>query len=406
MPGDNISSEISIIGGIYREQCYWPSRNQLFGSGWRSVRVMRALAPDAKLRLVTAGNDVTISLLKAYSTAENLGYKVESKKELISFIYKHPLAVPSVSGAPSEKLHLRAEGACVIGFGMIEAVTEIKGLYVVYDPQSPRAPRWFRDQGGEAEHLALVMNKSEASILSGEIDLPKIKQIIFEHERCEILVVKCGAQGAMVYCGKEDEGTCIPAYKTKHVWPIGSGDVFTTVFSYYWFKGISPVEASLKASQASATYCESDGDFENIPSLLRTNEFCELCPSKKGKVYLAGPFFTLSEKLFVAECRDMLIAMGTDVFSPYHDVGEGKAEEVVPKDIAAIDDCDCLLAILDGMDSGTLFEVGYAVKSGIKVVAYGENATEGELKMLVGTGCDVNTDFTTAIYKTCWYAAE
>lgn len=144
---------------------------------------------------------------------------------------------------------------------------------------------------------------------------------------------------------------------------IGSGDVFTTVFSYYWFKGLSPVEASMKASQAAAVYCESDGDFENIPSLLKTNEFCEFIPSHKGRVYLAGPFFTLSEKLFVAECRDMLMAMGMDVFSPYHDVGEGKAEKVVPKDIAAIEDCNCLFAILDGMDSGTLFEVGYAVKS-------------------------------------------
>lgn len=406
MSGDNISSEISITGGIYRELCYWPNRNHLFGSAWRSARVMRALAPDVRMRLVTAGDDVTTSLLKAYSTAENLNYTVYPEKELICFSYKHPLAVPTVSGRPLEKIHLRAEGTCVIGFGMIEATTEIRGSYVVYDPQSPREPRWFRDQGGEAEHLALVMNKSEASILSGETDLQKIKQVIFEYEGCECLIIKCGAQGAMVFCGKEDEGTHIPAYKTEHVWPIGSGDVFTTVFSYYWFKDVSPVEASIKASQAAASYCESDGDFENLPLLLKTNEFCEYIPRKKGKIYLAGPFFTLSEKLFVAECRDMLMAMGMNVFSPYHDVGEGKAEDVVPKDIAAIDDCDCLFAILDGMDSGTLFEIGYAVKSGIKVVAYGENTTEGELKMLVGTGCDVNTDFTTALYKTCWYAAE
>lgn len=406
MSSDDFCSEISITGGIYRELCYWPNRNQLFGSAWRSVRVMRALSPNVKIRLVTAGDDVTASLLKAYSTAENLDFTVELEKKLISFSYKHPLDVPTVSGKPLEKLHLKAGGAYVIGFGMIEATAEIKGKYVVYDPQSPKVPKWFRDQGGDAEHLALVMNKSEASILSGETELQKIKRVIFEHEKCQVLVVKSGAQGAMVFCGKGDEGTHIPAYKTRHVWPIGSGDVFTTVFSYYWFKGISPVEASKKASKAAAAYCESDGDFENIPSLLKTNKFCEFIPSHKGRVYLAGPFFTLSEKLFVAECRDILMAMGMEVFSPYHDVGEGKAEEVVHKDIAAIDDCNCLFAILDGMDSGTLFEIGYAVKSGIKVVAYCENATDGEVKMLVGTGCDVNTDFTTALYKACWYAAE
>lgn len=367
---------------------------------------MRLLASDAKIQIVTAGDGLTKSLLKAYSMAESLDYVVEPEKELISFYYRHPLAVPEVLGCISGNLQLKAEGQCIIGFGMKEALIEIRGAYVVYDPQSPVSPRWFRDQKGEADHLALVMNETEARLLSGETELQKAKELIFEHEMCECLVVKCGSQGAMVYCGKDDDGTRVHSYRTTHVWPIGSGDVFTTVFSYYWFKGLSPVEAAIKASKSAAAYCESDGDYENLLTHLKTSEFYEFTPQKKGKVYLAGPFFTLSEKLFVEECRNILIAMGMEVFSPYHDVGEGKAEVVVPKDIAAIDDCNCVFAILDGMDSGTLFETGYAIKSGKKVVAYGENATEGEVKMLVGTGCDVNTDFTTALYKTCWYATE
>ena len=64
------------------------------------------------------------------------------------------------------------------------------------------------------------------------------------------------------------------------------------------------------------------------------------------------------------------------------------------------------IVLQDGLDSGTLFEVGYAVSLGKKVVAYVENETEGALKMLAGTGCDIEKDFTTAMYKTCWYAAE
>ena len=98
--------------------------------------------------------------------------------------------------------------------------------------------------------------------------------------------------------------------------------------------------------------------------------------------------------------------MGVPVFSPYHDVGEGKAEDVAPKDIEKLRDCSCVFAIVDGLDSGTLFEIGYAVAIGKKVVAYVENETEGSLKMLAGTGCDIEKDFTTAIYKTCWYAAK
>lgn len=140
--------------------------------------------------------------------------------------------------------------------------------------------------------------------------------------------------------------------------------------------------------------------------LKEERRYAPITPKKQGMVYLAGPFFTLSEKLFIAECRNILIAMGVKVFSPYHDVGEGKAEEVAPKDIDALNGCDCVLAIVDGLDSGTMFEIGYAVAHGKRVVAYVENETEGALKMLTGTGCDVEKDFTTAIYKTCWYAAE
>ena len=94
------------------------------------------------------------------------------------------------------------------------------------------------------------------------------------------------------------------------------------------------------------------------------------------------------------------------VFSPYHDVGEGEAEDVVPKDIEALDVCDCVFAIVDGLDSGTLFEIGYAVAKGKKVVVYVENETEGTLKMLKGTGCEIESDFTTAVYKTIWNATE
>ena len=79
---------------------------------------------------------------------------------------------------------------------------------------------------------------------------------------------------------------------------------------------------------------------------------------------------------------------------------------MAPKDIEALNACDCVFAIIDGLDSGTLFEIGYAVAKGKKVVAYVENETDGALKMLKGTGCDIQSDFTTAIYKTCWYASE
>jgi nucleoside 2-deoxyribosyltransferase len=346
-------------------------------------------------------------MLNVFSGVDNFKYQLTKSSSTIGFYYNHPLACPIIQGRSEDNYSLKLSGRCVIGFGMLEAVTQIDGEWVVYDPQSPRHPSSFRGQAGKAEHLALVLNESEAKKLSGETEILQIRDTLFEREGCECLVMKCGAKGALVFTSKDDEGVVIPVYKTSHVWPLGSGDVFTTVFSFFWFSGCKPVDAAMNASKAVAVYCNGNGNIEAIPELIqKKGMFEELVHRKNGLVYLAGPFFTLSEKLFVSECRNLLFAMGIKVFSPYHDVGEGKAEDVAPKDINKLEECSCVFAIVDGLDSGTLFEVGYAVAMGKKVVAYAENETEGTMKMLMGTGCNIEKDFTTALYKTCWYATE
>lgn len=406
MPSEDICCEVSIVGGTYWETNYWPEWNELYGSGWRAVRVFRAFNPDASIFFNTVGDEQVEKTLKIYSASEKLEYHLEKASSAINFYYNHPLSCPKVHGCKSGKYTLKTDGRYVVGFGMLEADITIDGEWVVYDPQSPSHPKSFRGQGGKANHLALVMNESEARMLSGEEELNQVKRVLFERENCEILIIKCGAKGAVVYSSIDDEGTTVPMYITSHVFPIGSGDVFTTVFSFFWFSGSTPVDAALNASKAAAAYCEEYGIVDGIPERLKTGSFTEFVPDKRGLIYLAGPFFTLNAKLFVSECRNILQAMGLRVFSPYHDVGEGKAEDVAPKDIEKLRECSCVFAIVDGLDSGTMFEVGYAVALGKKVVAYVENETEGALKMLEGTGCDIEKDFTTAIYKTCWYAAK
>ena len=406
MSGKNSCSEVSIIGGTYREICYWPTWNSVYGSGWRAVRVFRTLHPDAIISYYSTGGEEIQKMMKVYAGSEPLEPHITSISSTISFSYNHPLSQPVIQGVKDDLFNIEVNGKYVIGFGMLEATTQIEGEWVVYDPQSPSRPLSFKDQGGKAEHLALVLNESEAKLLTDENDLKKISESLFQKEQCEILILKRGAKGAIVFHSGDNKGVVVPAFRTSHVWPIGSGDVFTTVFSYYWFNGTDPVESAKKASQAAAIYCDTSS-YEDIARLLKEEgRYAPIAPQKKGVVYLAGPFFTLSEKLFIAECRNIITAMGVNVFSPYHDVGEGKAEDVAPKDIDALNGCDCVFAIVDGLDSGTMFEIGYAVAHGKRVVAYVENETEGALKMLTGTRCDVEKDFTTAIYKTCWYAAE
>lgn len=346
MSGEDICREVSIVGGTYRETCYWPVWNELYGSGWRAVWVYRAFCPDSIINYHTVGGEEVAEMLKVYLRTDKLNCHLTKASSTIGFYYNHPLACPVVHGFSYESFKLNVNGRCVIGFGMKEAQTQIEGEWVVYDPQSPSHPLSFREQGGKAEHLALVLNESEARKLSGEVELNSIKNVLFDRERCECLIVKCGAKGAVVFSSKGDDGDVVPVFKTSHVWPIGSGDVFTTVFSYYWFSGSRPVVAAKNASKAVAEYCEKSGEIETILEDLKNDAFSHFVPQKKGLVYLAGPFFTLSEKMFVSECRNLLQAMGADVFSPYHDVGEGNAEDVAPKDIEKLNECACVFAIV------------------------------------------------------------
>lgn len=406
MSGKDFCDKVTIVGGIYNEICNWPIWNELFGSGWRAVRVFRSFCPKASIIFHTVGDDQIERFLKIYMKSEPLSYNLSKIPLTISFHYNHPLACPNVEKTFNEMLSLNITGCNVICFGMLEADTRIEGDWVVYDPQSPIHPQSFRKNGSKALHLAIVLNESEAYKLSGEIELEKVKTTLFKQEECDCLIIKFGARGAMVYTSRDDEGIVVPVYKTSHVFPIGSGDVFTTVFSYFWFCGYQPVDSAINASKATAIYCEGNDKIDLLPEILKKANFEQLIFRKKGLVYLAGPFFTLNAKLFVSECRSVLLAMGVRVFSPYHDVGEGRASDVVPKDIEMLKECSCVFAIADGLDSGTMFEIGYAVALGKKVVVYVENESEGAMKMLAGTRCDIENDFTTAIYKACWYASE
>jgi hypothetical protein len=171
-----------------------------------------------------------------------------------------------------------------------------------------------------------------------------------------------------------------------------------------------PVEAADLASRATAFYCQHLG-FATAAELdgYKPDPILVSSDYKGGvvrKVYLAGPFFTLGELWVVEQARRSLLDMGLDVFSPYHDVGPGEAADVVPKDIDGIRECDLILAIMDGTDAGTVFEVGFAHSEGMPVIVYAENETGENCKMMVGSGCFMCKDFVSAIYRTVWVAAS
>lgn len=401
---------ISIVGGTYHERCLEPLWEETYGSGLRACKAIMSLDSEVQIEYYTFLEQDIVPYLQSYGDYyPNFKFRYEKIEESLLFYYEHPLNSPRIFPRldiiSKEKNNIYAEGDNILLFGMLEGNAKVKGKKVVYDPQSPVHPTPFAETGSEAEELTIIMNWGEAKALSKKENLNEIQEHFLVKENVEVLIIKMGAKGAYIFT-KDGRESTVPVFKTKNVWSIGSGDVFSAIFSYWWFNGLDPVEAAKKASYSTAEYCNyKDFQFSkfgsnNSLSSLKIKEF------PKGKIYLAAPFFTISQKWLIDQVKRAFIEMDLNIFSPLHDVGYGHSLDVAVKDLKAVDDSSLVFAILDGLDSGTIFEVGYAVSKKIPVVGFVQNESKDSLVMLEGTNCLLENDFTTAIYKSFWKLAE
>jgi len=401
---------ISIVGGYYHEKCLHPHFSENFGSGLRACHAIRSLDKEVEIRFHAFVPDENKSNLQVSATTLNMSVECYSSEQMILFYYDHPLRTPVIYPRPDlikQAAPIVLEAEHILYYGMLEGSAIVSGNRVVYDPQSPVKPVSFKSTGSKAKELAVVVNFREASLISKSDQESEIQRFFFEEEEADILVLKMGPKGAKVFL-KGGESFVIPVYKTASVWPIGSGDVFASIFAYSWLEmGASAEDAAEKASFLTALYCNSKNfgfkptvKYEYIKPLI-INDY------PTGMVYLAGPFFSYSQKWLINEAYFSLQGLGLSVFSPWHHVGEGTVEDGVAKeDLDGLEKCKIVFAVVDGLDSGTLFEIGYARKMGIPVVVYVENETAASLTMLSGSMCVIERDFTTALYKCLWILAE
>ena len=103
----------------------------------------------------------------------------------------------------------------------------------------------------------------------------------------------------------------------------------------------------------------------------------EIDLNKKPTLYLAGPLFSLAERIFNHNLKKQLLSY-FDVYLPQEDGGlmvnmikagmppELAAQKVFDIDVRAMNDCDLLLIILDGrtIDEGAAFELGFVHAKG------------------------------------------
>lgn len=386
---------MQISGGTYLETCRDPFDEMVAGSGLRAAAALQRVCPDLILK---SAIDAELHD-HAEATAAGLGVKVDwvERSEPVAFDYWTPLSAPTLRGPNAQASALQITDAAGLVFGMIEATTTAEVERLVFDPQQPKDLGRPDLSGLKVDHLALVANSAETQSMTGETNLAAAAMRLLESTPAEVVVTKRAARGCLVTTAKSQEE--VGLWPTSRVWPIGSGDVFAAGFAWAWAQeDMDPVEAARLGSHLTSLWCgqrrwqPGPEDFE-IPA----GEFLP----RAGQVYLAGPFFTVSQRWLVELVRESLVGLGGAVFSPLHDVGRG-SEEVAKKDLAGLDSCTAMLALLDDVDAGVLFESGWARRGELPVIVYTERTNDEQLKMVRGSGAEICDDLSSAVYRALW----
>jgi len=393
---------VIVAGGSYLEVCLRPDWRRLFGSGLRAACAVAHLSPGTKLYTYCFTDwkeDIEHS-------AGALGCEafVTPIDQAISFSYDHPLSIArQFPPAPKQNQPLNVTGKTVLRFGFVEGDAVVHAEYAVYDPQSSGPSISFRSNGSSARHLAVVLNEDEATATGSE-DGARARELM-EHHGAETVIIKRGPRGATVYC-QDGTSSDIRPYLSDTVFKIGSGDVFSAAFALYW--GEREMDAGRAADLASRSVAQFvDGHVLPLHDAALDVGRLTAGAHAGERIYLAGPFFDLAQRWMIEETFKTLTKFGASVFSPLHEVGTGLSmSEIAQADLQGLQGCSKVLALLDGMDPGTVFEVGYARSIGIPVVALAERYEPEHLTMIEGSGCDVVHEFTTAIYRILWTAGR
>jgi len=393
-----------VVGGTYREICREPAIDYLYGSG---LRAAFAISRGCKqLEFVSIVDVAEKKEVEAMARSFRFTAKLQERTYPIQFHYEVPISPPRI--IPANPIIIAPEkivcsGKVMLVFGVLEAVSEIHAKRLVLDPQGLKP---LTEQViWSADHVAIVGNKSEIQRMStGSVDLSieQHAENVRKKFKADVVVVKCGAFGAIVI--DSSEVSRIGVFPTSKVNPLGSGDVFSAVFAYYWAeRGIQASEAARLASKATSAWVSKE-PFQvinregNIVSPDSSNEIY----AESVSVYIAAPFFTIAERWLVELCRNTLKNLGAKVFSPLNDVGWGPPESVAPADLEGLKQSDSVLALLDGLDSGTVYELGYATSKGIPVVGLSSDKRSVDLTMIVGQGARIYEDLSTAVYNAIW----
>lgn len=379
-----------IAGGLYHELCEVPEFNTIHGSGGRAAVALSALSPGSTLHTY-----ISPATMQAVGHLKGLGLRVRGNtaSQAIAFSYFHPLSTPHI--APSlhtieQNAALSVEGDAVLRFGLLEGEAIVDGQRVVYDPQTKREPASFRANGSKAESLALVMNMAEVAALATIIGCAHDIATVLDAEGASVAVVKNGVHGASVHM-RNGQAHHVPPFRTPRVFKIGSGDVFSAVFSHYWAElSMDAPTAALMASRAVASYCQSrilpPGDGSDLKAVQ----------SVKGSpaiIEIIGFPATIGQRWTIEEARFRLGELGVKAFASSLGSGPGHSEEPTARLVLL----DCMEKdfspkyMLDGVDR-------------LPTVILGRPDRLDEMKLGDHPQIQHTCDFASALYCAAWAA--
>ncbi len=401
-----------VVGGTYSELVEVPEyQDDVSGSGMRAAAALRY----ADVSLVTAIDEMTSDAASAAAASLEVDRIVIERDQPVGFRYFTPVSDPAIDGpTASFDEPLRAEDEAVLVFGMIErGEISVSAERLIVDPQRPRDLVRIETTGLTWKKLAVVANRREIGALANIGETPEeCARDVLETSGAEVVVVKDSGRGCLVVVQGREESVRVGPFPTRTIWPLGSGDIFAAGFAHAWSHGADPVEAARIASGCAAWWCGSRPNAQSaipvrilngdpVASVLDTAGPELTIPERPPVIYLAAPFFSLPERWLIELCRDVLMGLGADVFSPFHDVGIG-GDEVAEKDLAGLEGSDAVFAILESWDPGTVYEVGWAHKKGLPVVGFLNSAHDSRSKMLVGAGAEIHHDLSSALYRAVW----
>ena len=370
-----------IAGGLYREVCLRPAWNGLFGSGGRAALAVAGLSPGPTLHSYIEEHGLAdLDIYRDHGIHLNL----VSRKSVIAFAYFHPLSTPHREPRDPERCHpIEVRGETVLRFGFVEGEAIVSAERAIFDPQGWLDPLGFYANGSTADELALVLNEPELRRLSGGLPTDEAARNLIRKRQANIVVIKRGIRGATVLDEALDIHN-VPAFKSPRVFKIGTGDVFSALFSFYWGEQRrNPAQAARDASMGVAHYAAT----KQLPAKEPARDCRAVGDRATGPVHVIGAMDTIGRYYTFEEALFRLRELGIDA-RPHFDAPANQEPAAI-------------LILTDGM-TDELLQFALEVHRGSPVVVLDED--QARCRVHDKDIRDVVYDFTTALYHVAWAA--